>query len=284
MLLADYIGRYSLERGISTGREQQIRYAVRSLENYCGGPIRLEELDEELVSGWLKERQATLAPDTVAGNRRIILALWRGAAENGLARAPQKVRQIRLGDHAIRAFTHQDLTRLLVAADSLKGTFRNRNIFRRIYWRSYILASYDTALRRCDMLSLSVRDIFRRPDGVGFISLVQLKTKRRHAVCFTRVTMRAIDECMGDDDRYLIWPEWAGRRQWFRAFRHLCEVAGVSGTSKFIRRSAASYAESQRHGAGPALLGHASPVMFARSYDDRSISQPEPVMPPPFAE
>jgi integrase len=283
MLLSQYVDRYTLERDISLGREKQIRIAVRSLEQYCGRKLRTSELTDTCVSLWLKSRQhGGLSPHTVAGNRRILVALWRAAAESGLAPPLGKVRTIRCPDVSIRAFTHDDLRLLVAEAEKLRGTFRTMEILRRLYWRSYLMASYDSALRRCDMLSLSKRDIFRNPDGSGFLSFVQRKTGRTHHVGFRAETMRAIDECCGTDNRYLIWPQWAGRRQWFRAFKSLCEAAGVSGSSKFVRRAAASYAERDRPGSGRALLGHRTGLLFQQSYEDKRITTPVPVMPPPI--
>jgi len=53
-----------------------------------------------------------------------------------------------------------------------------------------------------------------------------------------------------------------------------------SGTFRWLRRSAGSYAESVQRGNGAAALGHRSEGVFRTHYDDPSISKPTPIIVP----
>jgi hypothetical protein len=65
-------------------------------------------------------------------------------------------------------------------------------------------------------------------------------------------------------------------------FNKLRECAGVTrGSLKWIRRSAGSYAERDRPGDGPRLLGN-TPAAFRQSYEAPAITQSNPIQPPPL--
>lgn len=281
MTLIAYVARYAEQRDISQGRIEQLRIVTRLLSKFAGHEVRLVELCDTLANQWLMDRQKNVSAETVAGNRRCLLALWRSAADDNLCEPPRKVRRIRLPERAPRAFTLDELQRLLNAADSLKGKLRGTSIPKRLYWLSYIHAAYDTAVRRSDLLQIAPGDIWPQTDGSGVLVFVQSKTGHQHRARFRPSTMKLIRECVAcDPKRPHIWPEWSDRRRWFRSFKVLCKRAGVQGTSKLIRRSSASYLEAVNPGTASQHLGHRSPGLDRKSYLDQSICSPSRPMPP----
>jgi integrase len=285
MRLLAFVERYALDHDVGAGQREQLRVTAKLLTRFAGGKLTIDSLCEELVNRWLvARREAGLSPETVRGNRTRILTLWRAAAEEGLVQAPKKIRPVKRIDWRPKAFTIVQLKMLLDAADRLTGKFQTLDIERRAYMRSFILADYDSAKRRGDLLALEREQIEDQPDGSGIVTFVQNKTGRVHRVCFRPETIRAIDECMASGPkRKKIWPNFSNPRRWFQWFRRLCDRAGVGGSSKWIRRSSASYvARAYGLDAGRKHLGHATPGLAERHYFDPSIVDDEPPLPPPL--
>ena len=150
---------------------------------------------------------------------------------------PSQLRTVKVPARVPTAFTVEQMCALLAAADSTE---------RPLWWRSLLLASYDTALRLGDLLSIERPDVW--PDGS--LSIVQSKTGRTHRVKLRAETLKAIDKHLAGRTTGLIWPLWARREALYRAFQKLRQAAGIkSGTLRWIRRSS-------RHGlAAPWAFG-----------------------------
>lgn len=274
-----YVARYERERGIKASSARQLAFVARKFEQFAG-PVAWPEVSDTLVNDWIVEmHDSGLAPITVHSRRRQFLTLWSAAFECRLTETPpMRVRRVRVPEIVPVAFLADELRALLAAADRTKGNVRGLSIPRRLWWRSYLLANYDTALRLADMLSIERDWIWPG----GRISVVQDKTSRAHVVQLSRETMQAIDESMAAcPARRLIWPMWCNRSCWFRHFNRLVARAGLSGgTSKWIRRSSASYVEAAQPGRGAAHLGHRSSDLARKYYFDPRIVRREATIPP----
>lgn len=274
-----FVSQYELENHISKGYRVQLEVAARSFERFAERPLRWREVTDDLVNEWLKAEQERASPLTVHGKRRAVLTLWRAAFDSGLVEhLPRRIRQIKCPELKPEAFLLEELKAMLIAADAMKGVYRKIGIEKSLWWRSFLMAKWDVALRLSDMLSLEREWIW--PSGT--LSLIQQKTGHSHRVKLRPKTLEAIDACMAcNPNRRLIWPLWCQRNRWYGHFRRLRNAAGLSkGTSKWIRRSSASYVEKLQPGMGSRHLGHRSPELFQKHYKDPRICGDDPTLPP----
>jgi integrase len=158
-------------------------------------------------------------------------------------------------------------------AESVQGLFRGFPIRRGPHLSSLVRCLWDSGLRMGDCLRLDPDEI--SPRGV---QVIQHKTGVEVVCWLSRGTLEAIDATMRDQpDRRRIWPlakrtyqEWVG---W------LVARAGLRGSVKWLRRSAATAAEGERPGDGQRLLGHTRGDTTVRYYLDPRLLQRE-VRPP----
>jgi integrase len=135
-------------------------------------------------------------------------------------------------------------------------------------------------LRLGDMLDLEIPWIWPG----GYLSLVQNKTGRTHRVQFRQETMAMILELIGDRKTGKVWSLPVRREQFYWWFNRLRKKAGLpQGTSKWIRRSSASYIAA-RYGVDAAShhLGHRSRGLAEKHYLDHRICYQHHRLPPPL--
>lgn len=295
MELLAFVRKYALENDIRTDSIEQLLTVARLITRFNGGALPLEELTNDLANRWLVYRQELgLSADTVSANRTKLLTLWRAAADAGLCQGFGKIRRIKKPRRIPRAFTHDELSALLAAANRLRGNIRHRDtvnkcwidtgVKRRTYMAAWIHAAYDCALRRSDMQAIE-RQFIMPYDGGGMLGIVQSKTGRTIVVRFRPTTMKAIDELLHGRKTGAIWIAYGTRRIWCQAFKRLCKRAGVDGSAKYLRRSSASYfARDHGRDAAKRHLGHASDTVIDESYIDPTIAYPAPLLPPAFTK
>ncbi len=280
MTLRDYARNYCLQRELSAGSIQQIGFTVRHLERFAGRPLLVSDLTDDLVNRFLEHLQNTgRSPFTRRSKRATILCVWRAAAEDGYAEPPHKVRVVKLPQRVIRAFTPADMRRLLDVAKRQHGRLPHIGIARCVWWESFLLAYWDTALRVSDLLRVERGWI----DRDGSLQLVQRKTGLVRRAQLRAATIDAIDRTMGQGPaRRVVWPTWGRREALYRTFKRLrCEAGLPDGsTSKWIRRGSASAVEAMAPGTAWKHLGHAAPGLDRQAYLDRSICDPPPRLPP----
>lgn len=259
---------YSLLRDIRPGSLRQLVIAADLLERWAGGPVPLDQLDEQAVSAWLRDYANTVRPATVRAKKALILALWRAAADDGLAQDPvaRRVRRVRVPDRVVQAWTKEEVERLLAAAATLPRWHRC-GLRRADWWDLAIRVAWDTGLRWGDLVRLRVDAL--GPDGTGVV--VQSKTGRAITVRLSQGTLEALRATVTACPRELVCP-WPASGETFRAqVDRLVARAGIrAGTWKWIRRGSGSDVELQAEGAGHRHLGN-TPAVFRASYEDAAI-------------
>lgn len=276
MTLMRYVEVFLAARDVCPAYAKLIRTRCRSLTRFSQRSIRVAELDSAIVNAWLADLQRQkLRPHTIDGHRRNLLVVWRAAIEDGLTdQQPIRIRKIKVPRLIIHAYTADELRRLLHAASQLKGRHRNGNR-RAIFWQAMIHSAYSTALRLSDLLL-----VFRHQIGSdGSASIVQSKTGYIHRVRFSKQALHFAAQLSDANGLLLPWPY---RKDAITPrFQAIKRLAGIErGSLKWIRRSAASYAERQQNGAGPRMLGHRGEDVFREYYCDSSIAESLPPMPP----
>jgi integrase len=268
MQLTAYAQRYIAARSIAALYAKSLERTAKQATAACGGSLELEWLPDQLhrLNCWLAAMELE-GRHVTAKNKRVMLGvLWRAAHEEGLAPPCGKLRRIKIPRTTPRAWFHSDIRRLIAAGEA---TTRPR------FWRSLFLAYYETGLRISDLLSIE------RPwlQG-GAFCIVQRKTQRTIKKVLSPDTLADIDAMMGTRRTGLIWPLWCCRRQFFRHLRKVIDAAKLPGSSRWLRRAAASYAERDRPGTAWLVLGHARPGLDREAYIDPLIAEPTPIMPP----
>lgn len=86
----------------------------------------------------------------------------------------------------------------------------------------------------------------------------------------TPYCMRLVTEMlrMSPDGRVLGWT--CGKRRAMRVMKDLLRECGLSGSSKWLRRSAATHVEQRQRGQATVFLGHRTPGLAERNYIDWS--------------
>jgi len=259
---------YSLIRGVKATTLEQYRIAAELFERWAGGPIRLDELDERSLSGFLRDYAATAAPDTVRSKRNSVLALWRAAADDGLCDEPvgRRVRRCCVPETVVEAWNKAEVEQLLEAAARLPRRHRC-GLRRSEWWPLAIRVAWDSGLRWADQVAIPVSAV--RPDGL--VSVRQSKTGKVATFQFSPSTMAALRASLERCPRSLVIP-WPASGETFRdQVTTLVRKAGIrAGTWKWIRRGSGSDVELQERGAGHLHLGNTKAV-FDRNYADRSI-------------
>lgn len=259
---------YSLLRDVKPETLRQYTIVADLFERWAGGPVPLEQLDEASVSDWLRDYAAGHAPATVRAKKVQLLALWRAAADDGLAGEPsaRRVRRVRVPAQVVTAWTRGEVEQLLVAAGRLPRRHRC-GLTRAAWWDLAIRVAWDSGLRWGDLVALRADAV--RPDGA--CTVVQSKTGRPITFRLSAATLEALAATLAVCPRALVCP-WPASHETFNAqVRRLVASAGIRpGTWRWIRRGSGSDVEAQVDGAGHRHLGNTAAV-FDRSYGDQSI-------------
>jgi integrase len=273
MLLHDYLEQYNLTHDVKPSTLAHYRWVVASFERFAG-PTQTEALTADTVNGWLLWlRENGRSPFTTKQRKISLLVLWRSAWREGLAPTVQECRRVRVPEPPRRSWLPEDVSRLVAACASLRGDWRG-------WWRTFLLAAYETGLRRCDLQQLQRPDLVR---GNGSVIVTQIKTGKLVACTLSPSTLDEIlDYC--PPSRKLIWP-WPYRVEaFYRAFQRLAKSAGVQGTFGVLRKTSATEVERERIGTAWLHLGHSSPDTTRKWYTDPgrayAASRPAPPLPP----
>lgn len=268
MTLLELAQRYCNRVGGSAGYLEQLEVLVRRL------PWTAEQLMPDLIDGYLTDALTHLAPQTVYNHRRMLQRLLGFAAAEKLVDASivRPLRRVKREPPSPIAWSHGEIRELLEAAGSLAGGRKCRHS---VLMRAWLLVAYSTGLRLGNLLEI-------RHDQIrGHRLLVrQVKTKEPHVCYLDDRALAAIAMLPRRGPR--IFGDLICRDKLLAQMRRLCAISQKSGSTKFLRRSGATYAEiagkdASRH------LGHRSPSMKVYYVDRMLLAEErceEPTAPP----
>lgn len=254
MCIYEYALDYVQKTGGSPGYAEQMRVLCKRL------PWEVSDLTVANIDGYLTRALHTLAPQTVQNHRRMLNTLRRAALRDGLLvdECTANLRRVKSNAPLPRAWSHSELAHLVNAAREMPGgTSRCRW---NVLMPAYILVAYSSGLRLGDMLALR-HDALRG----NKLALVVSKTRRPHVVMLDEAAVLALNSLPIKGSR--IFGDLVGRCVFIRAFRRLVKRSGLRGSSKFLRRSSATYAKIAGQDPGR-HLGHATPGLAERHYVD----------------
>lgn len=262
MLLQTWLEQFFRARDLRRTTEGRYRWSANVFERWHGSPATLDDLSYRL-NDFLRVHSGNR--HTLKGIRNALVAVLNAAAEKGIVPKPN-ARSVRTPDLLPRAFTHDELRRLLACATPKQ--------------RAAIELAYDTGVRRGDIFE-SCRWSNLRGE---VLRIVQRKSGKK---LIRQLRKSTIVDCMlvrrddGDDRMVPLDCSWS---KWRKDFKALCRWAGVSVVEpglQMVRRSGASYVK--KNGGDPsAYLGHSpsSRWLADRYYVDDSIADDPPPLPP----
>lgn len=266
---------YLAERDASPNYVASLQRTVRRATSY--GLREASQLNPATVNDFL--RSLTVSPTTRSNQRRELLSLWRYAYEQAVTEVrPERIMRIKAVRRPPEAWTRQTLINLLEAAERDKRPIHSRA--KSILWSDllpvWIVVGFDTGLRLGDLLALRGQD-FKN----SCVAVVAQKTGK--------VTVRQVSDygiflvggllAKSSDGTLFKW--CLRRRLALNKWRSFLDELGVSGSSKFLRRSAATFVENKRPGSASAFLSHSHPHLARAHYIDQTLLDipegPEPL-------
>lgn len=256
MTVMELAERYANRVGAKPSYLEQLRVLCRRL------PWQASDLTPERIDQYLTKALGHLAPSTVDNHRRMLRSLMRFAAEEGEV-AKSILRQLRRVKRPApnpRAWSHAELAKLIATAQTMPG--RTLKAPLNVIMPAWIACAYSTGLRLNDLLAMRWDEIRNNK-----IAKMQDKTAYPHVIYFDGTARHFMSKLPRKGSR--IFGDLIGRSRLLVAMRKLCSLAEVSGSTKFCRRSGATYCEIKGIDASQ-YLGHKSPGMKVH-YVDRLL-------------
>lgn len=144
--VSDYFELRFLPRNLklSDSAAQNYRMAIRQLNSWNGCPVKLNDLSEALITGFMRSLKKDGRTDRTANNKRQeLLTIWRHAAEAKLAPAVPKIAKFEEPSRIVQAWDMNELSRILDAV-SVSPTVRGWGPKQR---KALVLVIYDTSHR-----------------------------------------------------------------------------------------------------------------------------------------
>lgn len=234
----------------------------------------LDHLDDMTVSRFLAKRASTRSKFTSEKERGQLLALWRLACDRGIKAIRPCVPPTNLPERVPRAWTVEELQRIVSAARKMKGYVGD--VPANVFWPALILTCYQSAERIGAVMAVRKSD-YSRP-FIHMRAEVRKARKRDKVYRFTDPVCDLLDQLMRTRGEKLF--EWKGpfTYLWGR-FGAVIQAAGLpcGRRDKFhkLRRSAATHFAARGHDA-TAMLDHSSPRITKQYYLDPTMIQSGP--------
>jgi integrase len=260
MTLQAFAAEYVVRVGGSPGYAEQMRVLTKRLH------WDVHDLTVARIDSYLTTALQKLAGTTVNNHRRMLNTLRKAAINDGLLRdeCTRPIRRVKAIFPEVRAWTHGEIKHLISTAESLPGHTLHCPL--RILLPAYVIFAYTSGLRLGDMLAIRYEQVRGHR-----LSLVMRKTSQSHVVCLTDQSLAAI-ATLPRRGSGRIFGDLVSRRQFINHFRALVRKANLPGSSKFLRRSSATYAELNGIDA-TGHLGHRTADMKRRYLDQVILSE-----------
>jgi integrase len=276
MLLADLLDVYLSEREASPRYIESLKRTVKRARQF--GLIDTSQLLPEKANEFLT--RLPLAAVTRSNIRRELLTLWRFAFEHSYTDVPPlRVCRIKATPPPPRAWSLDTLRQLLVAAEQ-----DTRPVSQRIpslLWRDvlpcWIVIGYDTGLRLSDLLHLQEANIVN-----GCVICTAQKTGNFTVRAISSSGLELVAKLLKKSPDGTLF-RWAlPRRRALLKWKDFLREQRIVGSSRWLRRSGATYVEILQKGQAQEFLGHSNPTLAVRHYLDQTLTMQIPASPPPI--
>lgn len=276
MSLDELLRHYLVAVEVGPRYAESLRRTVRKAQ--ASGLVEIRQLAPDMVNSFLAS--LTLSSVTIGNIRRELLTLWRYAYEERLTEAqPTRIRRVKAKSPPPVCWTREELHRLWEASKADQTPISSRVQLRRCdVLPAWIAIAYDSGMRFGDVLSLQSTQIVR-----GFVVTIAAKTGKQLVRQLSPVAVYEATRLvqMSPDGSLFSW--CMPRRRALLLWRSFLDQHGFRGSSKWLRRAAATAVEMRERGAATAFLQHSSPHLAIRHYLDQTQLM-APQSPPPIAE
>jgi integrase len=276
MTLINLLERYQASVECSPRYAESLRRTVRKAE--ANGLLKIRQLATDRVNDFLSS--LTLSPVTIGNIRRELLTLWRYAYEEGLTESqPTRIRKVRAPLKPVVCWTKPELERLWECAKDDETRVSTRlQVCRRDVLPAWIAISYDTGMRFGDVHGLKASSILR-----GFVVATASKTGKQLVRQLSPLAIKEAAQLsrLSPDGSLFAW--CLPRRRALKMWRQFLDEHGFGGSSKWLRRCAATQlAMGHGNAAATALLQHSHPSLVLKHYIDQTQFS-APAAPPPIS-
>lgn len=235
---------------------------------------KVATLDPSVINDYLRARRDQVSSVTLANERRMLLTLMRyGYEEHLIEEAPRGVMRIRQEQPPVRAWSLGAVRQLVNIANKSRGKRFECGVDKGLFLETWVRLAYDTAARYGDLFSWTTDNLHG-----DFICWTMNKTGVAMTRRIGKTTQERVHEIL-EGRGPLILGGICHRRYSFRLFRQLLKEAGMSGSGRWLRRSAATHVEARKKGSATVLLGHKTPTLAYRSYVDMSQLEEDVMVP-----
>lgn len=268
MTLHDALSLYLRSVEASPRYQESLRRTVKKLALYL--LVHVRQLEPLAINDFLS--RVPVGQTTKSNYRREILTLWRWAWNEGLTPVPPvKVKKVSPARKAPQAWSVGELNCLLDRAEA-DDTIVNclfPHIRRCHILPAWIAVGFETGLRLTDMLNLREENIRRQT--------VVLTAHKTGKVTVREIGAYAMARCQfllknSPDGSLFSWI--TPRRRALLLWRSFLDQNGIAGSSKWLRRSAATELERTAPGTATRFLDHSAPHLARLHYVDPSLLLP----------
>jgi integrase len=265
MQIVELAATYAVQVSAAAGYAANLLRTARRFGVY--GISQVRQLTADAVNKALQTMPVT--PQTRHNIRRELLTLWKFAYESQLTDTPPlRLHRIKVKARPVEAWSMGMLERLLGAAgkDDTPVSRRWPQVTRAMVLPAWIGLGYDTGLRFADIHELTIKS-FRN----NCVAVSANKTGK--------VTIRPVSDDTADEVGRLFKHspdgtlfKWAlPRRRAFVLWQTFLAEHKVAGSSKFLRRSCATYVHKKTPGRASDYLSHSDPKLIWRHYLDQTL-------------
>lgn len=275
MRLTAIVAAYLGERDASRHYAASLARTARKATAY--GIVYGSQLSPDNVNLFLRSIECS---DTTRCNvKRELCTIWRYAAEIGAApTGPIRVLKLRRHRRPPRAWSMAELIVLLRTAERDKTivNLRCRNVLRCHVLPAWIRIGYDSGLRFSDIYGIT-GDNLRE----GRVTVVAQKTGKPTVRVLSDSTWQVAMQLLRFSPDKSLFSWLLTRRRAFVLWQSFLSEHGLPGTSKWLRRSAATQIERRTPGGATPFLSHSSPTLARDHYID-PVLMDMPLGPPPL--
>ena len=269
MKINDFAKTYWRRSGGSKGYLEQLLVLTKRL------PWSARDLTPDKIDAYLHTALGHLAPSTVSNHRRMLRTLMRFAADEGYVDKSilRPLRRVKVPAPCPVALDHNAIARWVKTAKGMSGGTRTCPY--RILLPAWVLTAYSTGLRTGDLLAIQWDQIRGHRLLLG-----QHKTSEPHVAWLDDAALQALHLLPRKGPK--IFGSLTNKDRILHAMRRLVKETAQRGTTRWLRRSGATYCEAKGMDSSK-YLGHKSPGM-KKHYVDRlllsELTDNAPVAPP----
>ena len=234
-----------------------------------------QHLSAEKINAYLKARLTQVSSKTVSNERAMILILWRWAYDRQMVdHFPRGIVRIKVPSRPVRAWTIAQCRTAVKQTAGESGKLMRCGVDRALFLRCWMLLGYATGARFQDLWLMSKENI---EDSV--LRYSQNKTGNAITVHLPDNCLEAVNAMLdhSPDGTILGWT--CKKRRAMRLMKAHLKACSLSGSSKWLRRSAATHVEMSSPGKARAFLGHKTPTMVRHYLDMGQLMEDVPQPP-----